>query len=514
MLYVINQEIGPDPSFIWVSLGYSLGIAVSCLIWGRLSDIFGRRWFFIGGSGLALLGSALGAGTPNITGLIFAMLFIGLAFPAQLSFSVALAELIPNAWRGYMNGLLFLVAVPFSTFGPLIGRKLQATTEEGWRWAMYMNLILCGVSMILAYFFYHPPNFERLHTKYSKRQILKNLDYLGMALFTAGLALFLTGLNWGGSQYPWTSGQTLGTLIGGLGVLAIFVAWEIFGAKEPLLPMRFMTNKAFVGLVLCAGAGSAVFYPLNLIWPQQITVLYTSDPDRIGYLSCALGGGALLGQVLSGLLLKALGKQKWQMVFTATAMTAFIGAMSASTQSNETTAIALCIMGSIMLGYVENVALTLAPFTLDDKDIGVAIGILASLRTTIAGIATAIYTTVLNNKLSEFVPQLVTPAAEGAGLKGSSVPALIAGFSSGSFAPVEGLTDEILAVSTDAYQKAFVKSIHIVYLATLAFGALAIGGGFFVPNVEDKFNATVARRMHASDVAEKEEHKTRGDSVA
>lgn len=478
------------------------------------SDIFGRRWFFIGGSALALVGSAISAGTPSITGLIIGMTLIGLAFPAQLSFSVALAELIPNSWRGYMNGILFLVAVPFSTFGPLIGRQLQENTSQGWRWSMYMNLIICGLSMILAFFFYHPPDFERLHTKFSKRHVMKNLDYVGMVLFAAGLALFLTGLNWGGQLYPWTSGHTLGTLIGGLAILGIFVVWEIFGAKDPLLPMRFMTNLPFVGLVLCAGAGSAVFYPLNLIWPQQITALYTSDPSRIGWLSCALGGGALLGQCLCGLLIKALGRQKWQMIFTTSAMTAFIAAMSASKQSNENTAIALCIMGSIMLGYVENMALTLAPFALEEKDIGVAVGILASIRTTIAGIATAIYTTVLTNKLTEFVPALVAPAAVEAGLDSASVPALVSGFFTGSFKDVEGLTDSILAAATGAYQEAFVKSIHIVYLATLAFGSLAIIGAIFVPNAEDRFNSGVSRRMHATGIDEKEANRTEKDSAA
>lgn len=413
-----------------------------------------------------------------------------------------------------MNGVLFLVAVPFSTFGPLIGRQLQQNTSQGWRWAMYMNLIICGLSMILAFFFYHPPDFERLHTKFSKRHIMKNLDYVGILLFSAGLALFLTGLNWGGQMYPWTSGHTLGTLIGGLAILGIFVVWEIFGAKDPLLPMRFMTNAPFVGLVLCAGAGSAVFYPLNLIWPQQITALYTTDPSRIGWLSCALGGGALLGQVLCGILIKALGKQKWQMIFTTSAMTAFIAGMSASTEKNETTAIALCIMGSVMLGYVENMCLVLAPFAMEEKDIGVAIGILASIRTTIAGIATAIYTTVLTNKLTEFVPALVAPAAVEAGLDASSVPALVSGFFTGSFEGVQGLTDGVMAAATAAYQQAFVKSIHIVYLATIAFGSLSILGALFVPNAEDRFNEEVSRRMHDTGVEEKVAEKTEKDSVA
>jgi MFS family permease len=220
-----NQLLGPDPNIVWVATGYTLAIGVSCLVWGRLSDIFGRRWFFIGGNALALIGSILGSTAPNVTALIFCQVMVGLAFPAQLSFSVALAELIPNSLRGYMNGLLFFVAMPFSTFGPVIARLLQENTAQGWRWAYYINVILVGLTMILSLVCYHPPDFSRLHTKVTKTQVFKNMDYGGIVLFAAGVALTLTGLNWGGQQYAWVSGQTLGALIGGLVSMVLFIFW-------------------------------------------------------------------------------------------------------------------------------------------------------------------------------------------------------------------------------------------------------------------------------------------------
>jgi MFS family permease len=92
LLSIINEDLGPDASYVWIATGYTLAVGVSALLWGRLSDVFGRRWFFIGGNAFSLLGSIMGAVAPNIVTLIFAQVFIGLALPAQLSFSVGLAE--------------------------------------------------------------------------------------------------------------------------------------------------------------------------------------------------------------------------------------------------------------------------------------------------------------------------------------------------------------------------------------------------------------------------------------
>lgn len=196
LLDIINQELGPSNTYVWIATGYTLAAGVSALVYGRLSDVFGRRWFFIGGNALALLGSILGAVAQNIVTLVFAQVFIGLALPSQLSFSIALAELIPNKWRGYNNAVLFFMAVPFSTFGPIIARNFIANTSAGWRWSYYVNLILTGLAISLAFIFYHPPIFEQLHTRASKRQVLKHLDYLGLLLFVAGLVLFLLGLRY------------------------------------------------------------------------------------------------------------------------------------------------------------------------------------------------------------------------------------------------------------------------------------------------------------------------------
>lgn len=291
---------------------------------------------------------------------------------------------------------------------------------------------------------------------------------------------------------------------------------ELYGARVPLLPPHFLKNLPFCGIIMTAGSASAVFYPLNVFWPEQVSTLWATDPLRIGWLSCILGGGTLAGQVFGGVLVSC-GKAKWQFVTAAVTMTAFVGGMStcpsspasssayhliamASTNRNTlVTAEVLCFLGAFSLGYIENVACTLVPFTQRDKDIGAAIGTLISLRTTIASIALAIYSTVQANKFAQFTQEIVVPAAEKAGIAADVIPALLDGLASGSISNIPGVTGSSAKTLTVAHQTAFSKAVHIVYLISIAFGALAIGGALVSPNPDSKFTTQVARRMHGQE---------------
>ena len=108
---------------------------------GRLSDIFGRRWFFIGATVIALVGCIIGATAKGINQLIAGNALIGFATAAQLSFNYIITELVPIKDRFYAISLVFLFAIPYSAFGPVISRLLIVHTAAGWRWDFYLNII-------------------------------------------------------------------------------------------------------------------------------------------------------------------------------------------------------------------------------------------------------------------------------------------------------------------------------------------------------------------------------------
>lgn len=101
--------------------------------------------------------------------------------------------------------------------------------------------------------------------------------------------------------------------------------------------------------------------------------------------------------------------------------------------------------------------------------------------------------------MAQTVPAVVTPAVEQAGLPASSVASFIAGFTSGSFADVPGVTDKIIAVGTAAYKVANADAYRTVFLTTIAFTGIAVIISLFSPNVDDKMTNQVAVKLHHAD---------------
>lgn len=108
---------------------------------------------------------------------------------------------------------IFATSAPIATFGPKIARAFVQNPSLGWRWTYYLSkflisghttvpeliltdIIVIGVAIVLLFFCYHPPNFELLHEHKSKKQQMKELDYVGVFLWTAGMVLFLMGISW------------------------------------------------------------------------------------------------------------------------------------------------------------------------------------------------------------------------------------------------------------------------------------------------------------------------------
>ncbi|KAI1843562.1 hypothetical protein JX265_007346 [Neoarthrinium moseri] len=479
VLTYINADIGPSPYISWVNIARTLALSFTYTILGRLSDLFGRRWFFIG------VGSAI----------------YGLGETVQLSFNVAVGELVPNKYRPIVLSFIFLTNAPIATFGPIIARKFVEIQSLGWRWCYYINIIAVGLAIVLLFLFYHPPTFDLLHERKSKRELLERLDYFGIFLWTAGLTLFLMGISLGGTIYPWVSAPVISTIIIGGALLVVLFVWESFANLEyPAIPVKFFRNRGFISLVCCATVASMFYYSAVLLWPQQVQALFTTDITYAGWLSCTVASSTALGQVCAGAIVRWGGNVRYWIIFSTFAMVAFVGSLASLTPATKNTGIALTILGPFFVGFIELASLALAPLFCKPADIGLASGLLASIRSAGGSIAVAVYSTILSNRLASTVPSNIGPVAVAAGLPQSQVTALAAAIVGGKLPSFPGLTPSIKSAVVAVLPTAYSQAFQTVYLASLGFGGIAIVGCLFSKNAQELLTDRVERRMHSDPV--------------
>jgi hypothetical protein len=186
---------------------------------------------------------------------------------------------------------------------------------------------------------------------------------------------------------------------------------------------------------------------MNIIWPQQIAYLFPGTPLNNGWLACIVGAGTLSGQICGPFAIKLIPRTRYILISATLTLIAFSGAMLDINVGDRTKGIAFMFFACFTVGVTETCVLSLAPLTCPSEDIGAALGALGSIRNGGASIASAIYTTILSNKLTKFIPEYVATAVESHGLPASSVSTLLGDLTTGNFTNLPGLNSTILAAA-------------------------------------------------------------------
>ncbi|KAK3672123.1 hypothetical protein LTR78_008094 [Recurvomyces mirabilis] len=498
-LGLIEAELGASPNAVWISLGWVLLSGVSFVLLGRLSDIFGRRWFFTGSTLLSLVGAIIGATAQNINVLIAASVFLGMGSAGQISFNYSVGELVPIRHRFAANGIIYFFSLPFSGLGPYIARLLIVQSSAGWRGIYYLVCGLDAAAAILWLLFYHPPDFQHLHRDRTLSDELKELDLGGIILYVAGFFLFLLGLAWGGSVYPWTSAYVLAPLIIGFAVLVAFVLYEsLMDLRRPLIPMHLFRQLDFVLMNVLSAVGGVVYYGANTLFPYMVGSLYTSDPIKGGLVASCIGAGVCAGQTIGSWIAVPGGHMKLKLIVISSGLCAFVAALSGATDS-QAIGSALAVCAGLMVGLLEVIVSTIVTIVIaDQSEIGAAAGVFGSIRSLAGVLATAIYLSVLMNKLKEFTASDVVPAVVQAGVPSASIPGFLAALAQGDIAALQsvpGVTTQAIEVGVATLREAYAKTFKIVWLGTLAFGLLAVAASCFTKDLDEKLSHDVVRRL-------------------
>ena len=287
----IVAELGGIDHYSWVATAAMLVSAITVPTVGKLSDIYGRRPFYLAGILIFLVGSLVCGLAQNFWVLVAGRAIQGMGMGTLMPLSqTIIGDIVPARFRGKYQGLMGAVFGVTSVAGPIAGGAI--TDQFGWRWLFYATLPIG----LIAFFFI----MRFLHLDHQPRAA--KIDKAGIVTLSIGLVCVLLATSWGGTTYHWGSPVILGLYAVGFAVLVGFVMIER-RAEEPVIPLRLFGNSIFawsnVGnfTVSMLMFGSIIYIP---IYAQGVIGVNATNsglilmPLMLGFIVLGIGTGMMI----------------------------------------------------------------------------------------------------------------------------------------------------------------------------------------------------------------------------
>ena len=395
--------------YTWVATAYLLASATVVPVVGKLSDQFGRKWFFIVGVVIFLIGSALSGAAQTIEQLIAfrALQGLGAGIGISLVFTVV-GDIFPPAERAKWQGIFGAVYGLSSVFGPTLGGFLTdhgpivgtfITDQSRWRWVFYVNLPI-GIVALVALLVYLPTNLSVRTSRYTGWAAIRRIDFAGAALASAATICLLLGLTWGGQTYPWGSAQVIGTLVGSAVLFAAFFIVERF-AKEPVLPLSLFKNQVFSSVaVLSLGVG-AVILALAYYLPLFLQGVLGESATNSGAVITPLTVSIVIGSVISGFLVARTGRYQWLTIGGAAILSVGVFLLSRMTATTTLLQAAIfMVLAGVGLGIFFSILTLAVQNAIPRTMMGVGTAATRYLQQAGGTLGIAVVGTVVNNTIS------------------------------------------------------------------------------------------------------------------
>jgi len=395
-LPTIVGDLGGLNHLSWVVTAYLLTSTASTPLYGKISDLYGRKIMFQSAIVIFLIGSVLSGLAQNMGQLIGFRAVQGMGAGGLMAMAMAIiGDIVSPRERGRYQGYTGAVFAVSSIGGPLIGGFF--VDHLSWRWVFYINVPIGILALVVTSSVLRLPFIRRPHA----------IDYLGSALLVAAVSCLLLVTVWGGSEYAWGSTTIISLAIAGVVLVGLFLAQE-HRAAEPVLPLRLFRNPIFsvangVGFIIGMSMfGVIIFVPLFL------QVVNGASPTRSGLLMTPMMVGMIIGSVGSGRLITQLGRYKIFPV-TGTAIMAF-GLFLLSRFDTDTSrlkqSLAMAVVG-LGLGLVMQVLVLVVQNAVESRDMGVATSASSFFRSMGGAFGVAVFGSVFNNRLTAHLTEMV-----------------------------------------------------------------------------------------------------------
>ncbi|RRJ64373.1 DHA2 family efflux MFS transporter permease subunit [Paenibacillus oralis] len=331
----IVADLGGMEQFVWVTSAYMVAVMAGTPIFGKLSDMYGRKRFFLFGVVTFLLGSVLCglAGSIMQLSIYRAIQGIGGGALMPIAFTI-IYDIFPVEQRGKMTGLLGAVFGTSSIFGPLLGAFI--TDSLGWHWVFYINVPIGIVSLLLISAYYRE---SLTHTK-------QQIDWSGAVTLVGAVVCLMFALELGGEKFAWGSAAII-ALFAGFAVLFVAFLLAERKAREPIISFDMFKIRLYATSCLLALLYGSVFIVATVYIPIFVQGVFGGSATNSGIILMPMMIGSVIGSMLGGMLTS---RMSYRAVMAISVVCFVCGVFALSTLTNDTSRLLLTVF-SILTGF-------------------------------------------------------------------------------------------------------------------------------------------------------------------